>query len=151
MHVTHPLIQEYCEAHSTPEPPYLLKLNRDTHAKVLNPRMLSGHLQGRALAAFSRMINPSRILEIGTYTGYSTLCLAEGLKSGGSLVTLERNDELEPFHKAYFLANPSEINIKTHYGDALISLSELNGYFDLVFIDADKSEWSIYFQLEHGL
>lgn len=145
MEITEPRIQAYCEGHSSPEPPELAKLNRDTHAKVLNPRMLSGHLQGRFLSAIACMIKPKRILEIGTYTGYSTLCLAEGLSDGGHIVSIEQNDELQTVHQRTF--EPSKYDIRMLYGDAKQILLTLEGSFDLVFIDADKSEYEKYLDL----
>jgi caffeoyl-CoA O-methyltransferase len=149
MEITEPRIQAYCENHSSPEPPALSKLSRDTHAKVLNPRMLSGHLQGRFLSAIAFMLKPKRILEIGTYTGYSTLCLAEGLSDGGHIVSIERNDELQTVHEAAF--GDRKYDIRMLYGDAKQLLMGLEGTFDLVFIDADKSEYEEYLNLIEDL
>ncbi len=135
------------EAHTTPETTLLRQLNRDTHAHVLKPRMLSGHLQGRFLSMVSHMVRPTTILEIGAYTGYSAICLAEGLAPGGKLITVEKNEELEErlrgtFHAAG-LANVIELKI----GNALQILPTLTGPFDLVFIDADKENYGNYFDL----
>ncbi|MFN8165859.1 MAG: O-methyltransferase [Bacteroidia bacterium] len=140
-------ISEYSENHTTPESEILKELNRETHAKVLMPRMLSGHLQGRLLSMISRMIAPENILEIGTYTGYSALCMAEGLAPGGILHTIDINDELTPMVKKYVEKSGllSSFNILT--GNALDIIPTLQGPFDLVFIDADKVNYSRYFEL----
>lgn len=138
-------ILRYCESHSMPEPKSLTELSRLTQAKVLNPRMLSGHLQGRILTMFSKLIQPDNILEIGTYTGYSTLCLCEGLTPGGHITTIEINDELEPYFKPAFDSSPWAKQITSLIGDAKSLLRELNGPFDLVFMDADKSEYPAYY------
>ncbi|MFN8153585.1 MAG: O-methyltransferase [Bacteroidia bacterium] len=137
----------YCEAHTSPESDLLQQLNRETHAKVLNPRMLSGHLQGRFLAMISRLYRPQVILEIGTYTGYSALCLCEGLPSDGKLITIDINDELEEFAKRFFDASSYANNIVQHIGDARNIIPGLNITPDLVFIDADKENYPTYFQL----
>ncbi|HZY80286.1 MAG TPA: O-methyltransferase [Cyclobacteriaceae bacterium] len=137
----------YSEAHTSPETSLLKKINRDTHANVLKPRMLSGHLQGRFLSMISKMIRPASILEIGTYTGYSAICLCEGLKPGGKLITIERNEELEDKLKGFFKEASLEQSIDLRIGDARKILAELNGTFDLVFIDADKENYSTYFDL----
>ena len=140
-------LSEYAGEHTSPETPLLRKINRDTHAKVLKPRMLSGHLQGRLLSMIAHMIKPSAILEIGTYTGYSAICLCEGLGPGGKLVTLEKNEELESILKTYFkeagLANTIDLRI----GNALKIIPTLDQKFDLVFIDADKENYSNYYDL----
>jgi len=138
-------IINYCEQHSMPEPQPLRELSRLTQAKVLNPRMLSGHLQGRFLALLSKLIRPKHILEIGTYTGYATLCLCEGLDEEGQVTTIEINDELEPYYKKAFDSSPWANRITPMIGDAKLLLSELSGPFDLVFIDADKSEYPDYY------
>lgn len=137
----------YTEQHTTNENDLLKQINRDTHAHVLRPRMLSGHLQGRILSMISHMIKPDRILEIGTYTGYSALCLAEGLSEHGKLITIDINEELEQRVRNYFSNAPlaSKIDYKT--GDALIIIPELPEVFDLVFIDADKENYGRYFDL----
>lgn len=137
----------YCEAHTTPEDPLLRKITRETQAKVLMPRMLSGHLQGKMLELITKMIQPEMILEIGTYTGYSGICLARGLKKGGKLITLDINDELETMARGFFEASGLADQIEYRLGNALNILPTLNGPFDLVFIDADKFNNAIYFDL----
>jgi caffeoyl-CoA O-methyltransferase len=140
-------IQRYAEQHTSPESELLRKINRDTHAKVTMPRMLSGHLQGRFLAMVSQMIRPHRILEIGTFTGYSALCLAEGLPSGGTLVTIDINEELEDKVRTYFQESGLADRIDYRTGNAATIIPSLGGQFDLVFIDADKENYSRYFDL----
>lgn len=134
----------YAELHSSPESELLQNLNRETQSKVIMPRMLSGHLQGRALAMFSRMIRPSRILEIGTYTGYSALCLAEGLNDDGKLITIDINDELEEMVSRYIAESPFNKKIEFLHGDALNLIPVINETFDLVFLDADKEHYPHY-------
>ena len=138
-------LQRYAEQHTSPESDLLKKINRDTYAHVLMPRMLSGHLQGRVLSMISNMIKPQRILEIGTYTGYSALCLAEGLSPGGKLITIDINEELEKKVRDHFAEWQDKIEYKI--GNALDIIPTLNEIFDLVFIDADKSNYSKYFDL----
>ena len=140
-------ILAYSEKYSTEESAILKKLNRETQANVLMPRMISGHLQGRILSMFSRMIQPSSILEIGTYTGYSAICLAEGLTTDGIIHTIDINDELTPLVKEYVSQTGmiNKFNILT--GDALNLIPTLSGPFDIVFIDADKVNYSKYFDL----
>ena len=140
-------INDYSENHTSPERDLLAKLNRQTHAKILNSRMLSGHLQGRVLAMFSLMMRPDRILEIGTYTGYSALCLAEGLTENGKIITIDVNEELEDFARSFF--NESVYKEKINYiiGDAAEVIPTLNETFDLVFIDADKMSYQKYYDL----
>lgn len=140
-------LQAYVEAHTSPENDLLRQLNRDTHARVLRPRMLSGHLQGRLLAMFSRMLRPRRILEIGTYTGYSALCLAEGLTNDGRLITLDNNEELETLARSYWNQSPWADRIDFRLGNAPDLIPTLPDVFDLVFIDADKANYSLYFDL----
>jgi caffeoyl-CoA O-methyltransferase len=140
-------LNDYVENHTKGESPLLSELNRETHMNVLIPRMLSGHLQGRVLSMFSKMLSPSSILEVGTYTGYSALCMAEGLKEDGVLNTIDINEELEDLCTRYFSASPYGENIKMHVGNALDIIPELPGSFDLVFIDADKENYSNYFDL----
>ncbi|PWJ54523.1 putative O-methyltransferase YrrM [Dyadobacter jejuensis] len=140
-------IESYCELHSDPESDLLSKLNRNTQANVLNPRMLSGPLQGRLLSLFSGMINPKRILEIGTYTGYSALCLAEGLSDDGKLITLDINEELETMARSYFDDSPYSQKIDYRIGNALDLIPEIDEVFDLVFIDADKINYQAYYDL----
>jgi caffeoyl-CoA O-methyltransferase len=140
-------IQQYSEAHTTPESDLLKKISRDTHAQVMMPRMLSGHLQGRVLSMISQMIRPKRILEIGTYTGYSAICLAEGLAADGKLITLDINDELEDRVRAYFKQSRMDDRISFMIGNALKIIPTLPDRFDVVFIDADKENYSRYFDL----
>ncbi|KAA9333555.1 O-methyltransferase [Adhaeribacter soli] len=140
-------LQQYCDDHTSPEPELLKKLNRETHAKVMMPRMLSGHLQGRTLAMFSQMLRPQQILEIGTYTGYSGICLAEGLAENGTLHTIDINDELEDMVRRYFQEAGLENKVNYYLGNALEIIPTLNQTFDLVFIDADKINYSHYFDL----
>lgn len=140
-------IAEYAEAYSQREPDLLQELNRETQAKILYPRMLSGHLQGRFLSAISRMIKPQHVLEIGTYTGYSALCLAEGLAPGGKIITLDVNDELHDIAMRYFGKAGLENTIDLINGNALEIIPTLKQEFDLVFIDADKINYSNYFRL----
>jgi len=140
-------IQKYVEAHSDPESKLLMDLNRETHAKVMMPRMLSGHLQGRALSMISHMLRPSRVLEIGTYTGYSALCMAEGLAEGGKIITLDKNEELEVMVRGYFEKAGYADVIDLRLGNALELIPEIDGPFDLVFIDADKANYYNYFKL----
>ena len=138
--------EEYILAHSDQEPDYLAKINRATHLRMLNPRMLSGHLQGRVLAMFCQMIQPKRILELGTYTGYSALCMAETLPDDGVLYTIECDDELESFILQNFASVLHGEKIKLHIGTALKVIESLDEVFDLVFIDADKREYLAYFE-----
>lgn len=147
MHFLDPKLEDYLSSHHDAEPPLLAELNRETHLKVLQPRMLSGPLQGRYLAMLSKMIRPKFILEIGTYTGYSALCLAEGLYKGGELHTLEINDELETFCKSYFSRSAYKDQIHLHIGDALRTLESLQRDWDLVFIDADKPCYLDYYKM----
>ena len=145
--ITHPLIQHYSEEHTSQENTLLQRINRDTQAKVLMPRMLSGHLQGRFLSMISRMIKPTTILELGTYTGYSALCLAEGLPPTGKLITLDANEELEDTVRGYFTASPYAAQLDYRIGKAADIIPQLTESFDLVFIDADKENNSLYFDL----
>jgi len=138
-------LQRYAEQHTSPESDLLKKINRDTYAHVLMPRMLSGHLQGRVLSMISHLLKPQRILEIGTYTGYSALCLAEGLSPGGKMVTIDINEELEKKVRDHFAESQDKIEYKI--GNALDIIPTLNEIFDLVFIDADKSNYINYFDL----
>jgi len=140
-------ILRYSEEHTTFESELLKKINRDTHTEVSKPRMLSGHLQGRVLAMISRMIKPTAVLEIGTYTGYSAICLAEGLSANGKLTTLEINEELEDRVRNYFREAGLEEVIDFRVGNALQIIPTLKATFDLVFIDADKENYSNYFDL----
>lgn len=140
-------IDEYILFHSDEEGDLLTALNRDANVNLLRPRMLSGHLQGRILKMFCRMLNPSRVLEIGTYTGYATLCMAEGMKEGSMLHTLEINDEMEDFIMKYLSRSPHKEKICVHFGDAMKIIPQLDECFDLVFIDADKRLYSDYYDL----
>ncbi|MET7256507.1 O-methyltransferase [Dyadobacter jiangsuensis] len=140
-------IEEYSAAHTEDENALLKSLNRETHAHILSPRMLSGHLQGRFLSMISRMIRPDRILEIGTYTGYSGICLCEGLNPGGKLITIDVNEELESFTRRYFDQTPFKDQIDYRIGNALDIIPTLTDTFDIVFIDADKINYSAYFNL----
>ena len=138
--------EDYCTMNSNQAPGYLLELERETHIKTVNPRMMSGHLQGRLLSMISKMIQPQRILEIGTFTAYATLCLAEGLKEDGVLDTIEVNSELKRFIHKYISMSPYKNSIKTHFGDALKILDNLEGPYDLVFIDAGKDHYIEYYE-----
>lgn len=147
MHFLPSEIAQYAEIHTSPETSLLKKINRETHAHVLKPRMLSGHMQGRFLAGISNMLQPKRILEIGTYTGYSALCLAEGLASDGKLITIDNNDELESKVRGYFKESEYGPKIEFKLGDAKTIIPTLHETFDLVFIDADKENYSLYYDL----
>ena len=136
----------YSENHSDNESELLKKLNRETHLKIAKPRMLSGHLQGRFLSMISNMINPKYILEIGTYTGYSALCLAEGLQKDGKLITIDINEELLEFTQKYFSESKYNTQITPIIGAALNIIPALEHVFDLVFIDADKINYYNYFE-----
>jgi predicted O-methyltransferase YrrM len=140
-------LEDYVISHSQNEPQLLQQLNKETWQKILNPRMLSGAYQGRVLAMISKIINPKSILEIGTYTGYSALCLAEGLQKNGTLITIDKNEELEAFSKKYFNASNYKNQIEQLTGNALEIIPTINKKFDLVFIDADKANYSNYFHL----
>lgn len=140
-------IQDYAEANTQKESEVLGILNRDTYANVLMPRMLSGHLQGRILSLFSKMIQPRNILEIGTYTGYSALCMAEGLQEGGKLHTIDRNEELETRIRKFVSEAGFEDKIELHIGNALDIIPTLDKEFDMVFIDADKENYLNYYKL----
>ena len=142
-----PNITAYSEALTSPESELLQRLNRNTRAHIMAPRMLSGHLQGRFLAMISCMLRPRRILELGTYTGYSALCLAEGLADDGQLITIDQNEELEDFARSYWKQSPFYNKIDFRVGLAADILPTLNETFDLVFIDADKRNNSTYFDL----
>lgn len=140
-----PELEEYILDHISPEPPALKKLNRDTHVGHLYSRMCSGHLQGRILKMITAMIAPKRILELGTYTGYSALCFAEGMPDDAEIHTIEIDDEIEDFTRARFDASPYASRIHFHIGDALEVLPTIPGTFDLVFIDANKRIYTEYF------
>jgi predicted O-methyltransferase YrrM len=140
-------LQRYSELHTTPEDALLQQINRHTHANVLRSRMLSGHLQGRLLAMVSKMLRPERILEIGTYTGYSALCLAEGLTNNGKVITIDVNEELEQRVRAFFSESRFANKIDFRIGDARSIIPSIEEPLDLVFIDADKENYSLYFDL----
>jgi len=148
-------LQEYIELHTTPEGELLSAIARETNLHVLNPHMLSGQVQGELLKMLSRMIRPKRVLELGTYTGYSALCLAEGLTNDGELITIEHNDELEDTIRRHFALSPLGNQITLLIGDAKEVISsqrsavsgQHSGLFDLVFIDADKREYCAYYNL----
>ena len=146
-------LEEYISVHSTPENEVLQAITRDTYVHVLNPHMLSGHVQGRVLSMISYMIRPKRILELGTFTGYSALCLAEGLAEGGKLVTIEHNDELEETIRRNFARSPLGEKIDLLIGEAkeLLHRPSMVDTYDLVFIDADKREYCAYLDLVYPL
>lgn len=147
MHFLPEAIDDYIVAHSAKEPELLSKLDRETNQKVMQPRMLSGHYQGRVLSLLSKMKTPHSILEIGTYTGYSALCLAEGLSKDGLLHTIDVNEELYDFQKKYFEKSEYTSQIKQYLGDATEIIPSIDSKFDLVFIDADKPNYPTYFNL----
>ena len=138
-------INDYCSLYTQKEDEVLYQLHRETHQKILRPRMLSGHLQGQLLTFFSKMIEPEYILEIGTYTGYSAICLARGLKSGGELHTIDVNEELEDFACSFIRKAGLEDCIQMHIGNALQVIPSLEKTWDLVFIDADKENYINYY------
>jgi len=138
---------DYCEKHTSSEDELLQKITRETRAKVLMPRMISGHLQGKMLELFTKMLNPKTILEIGTYTGYSGICMARGLSKEGKLITLDINDELEKMVRGFFEESGLADQIDYRLGNALEIIPELPGPFDMVFIDADKFNYAKYFDL----
>lgn len=140
-------IEEYSDKHTSPESELLAKLNRETHVKILQARMLSGHIQGRVLSMFSHMMRPENILEIGTYTGYSAHCLAEGLTENGKIITIDVNEELEDFTRKFFNESPLADKIDYRIGDAGEIIPTLTETFDMVFIDADKMNYHKYYDL----
>lgn len=140
-------IEAYAEDMSSAETDLLQALQRETYQKVLKPRMISGHLQGRLLSLLSQLISPKRILEIGTYTGYSALCLAEGLSADGQLITIDKNEELYDLQKKYFDQSLYAHQIKQRVGNALDIIPQLDEKFDLVFLDADKANYINYYNL----
>lgn len=142
-----PALEKYVLSHSDEEDQLLCELSRQTHLKYVNPRMVAGHLQGKILEMISKMIRPTTILEIGTFTGYSTICLAKGLTGEGMMHTIEINDELEDFTTSWFVKAGLADKIKLHLGDALSIIPQLNYSFDLVFIDGEKNEYSAYYKL----
>ena len=138
---------KYVESNSQNEPQILKELNRETHLKVLNPRMLSGSYQGRLLSLLSKIISPKSVLEIGTYTGYSALCIAEGLDKNGIIDTIDINEELQEIQNKYFKKSGFEKQIYQHVGNALDIIPKIDKCFDLVFLDADKENYPDYYNL----
>ncbi len=147
MHFISQELENYIEQHSQKEPDLLAALNKETYQKVLLPRMLSGHFQGRVLSILSKLIRPVNILEIGTYTGYSALCLCEGMQENGTLHTIDIKEELVDFQRKHFDKSPWENQIIQHLGEALDIIPTLDLKFDLVFIDADKENYINYFEM----
>jgi predicted O-methyltransferase YrrM len=145
MHFIPEELDDYVVSHTQDEPELLQELNRETYQKIMQPRMLSGHYQGRLLSILSKLINPKTILEIGTYTGYSALCLAEGMQSKGELHTIDIDEELYDFQRKYFDKSGYGSQIYQHLGNALDIIPKLEITFDLVFIDADKENYANYF------
>ncbi|MGY0391751.1 O-methyltransferase [Bizionia sp. KMM 8389] len=146
MHFLSEELDTYVVNHSENEPELLQQLTRETYQKILQPRMLSGHYQGRVLSMISKLVHPKNILEIGTYTGYSALCLAEGIQKEGELHTIDINEELVDFQRTYFDKSDYSHQIHQHLGNALEIIPKLNKGFDLVFIDADKDNYAAYFE-----
>jgi predicted O-methyltransferase YrrM len=147
MHFLSDELDTYVTNHSENEPDLLAQLNKETHQKILQPRMLSGHFQGRVLSMLSKIIHPTNILEIGTYTGYATLCLAEGLAKNGTIDTIDNEEELVDFQRKYFDKSEWKDQIIQHLGEGLDIIPTLNKKYDLVFIDADKENYINYFHL----
>ncbi len=147
MHFISPELENYIEQHSEKEPELLAELNKETYQKILLPRMLSGHFQGRVLSMLSKLVRPVNILEIGTYTGYSALCLCEGMKEKGQLHTIDIKEELVDFQRKYFDKSNWGNQITQHLGEAIDIIPTLDLKFDLVFIDADKENYLNYFEL----
>lgn len=147
MNFINPSLEAYVAKHTEKEPELLQKLARETNLKVLQPRMLSGAYQGRLLALLAKLVSPKRILEIGTYTGYSALCLAEGLQTDGRIDTIDKDEELTDIQRSYFDASGFGKNIVQHLGNAAEIIPTLRGTFDFVFIDADKEQYPRYFDL----
>jgi len=140
-------IEDYIRKNSSKEPKILKDLNKETYLKVLNPRMLSGHLQGRFLSIITKLIKPKKILEIGTYTGYSAICMAEGLIENGIIHTIDINEELVSIQNKYFAKSKCNNSIIQHLGDARNIIKNINEKFDLVFLDADKENYIEYYEL----
>ena len=147
MHFISQELEDYIEKNSQNEPELLAQLNKETYQKILLPRMLSGHFQGRVLSMLSKLIRPNTILEIGTYTGYASLCLCEGLQQNGQLHTIDIKEELVDFQRKYFDKSPWGNQIFQHLGEAISIIPNLDLKFDLVFIDADKENYLNYFEL----
>lgn len=146
MHFLSEALENYIVAHSEEEPSLLTNLTRETHLKVIQPRMITGHFQGRVLSMLSKILYPKNILEIGTYTGYSAICLAEGLRKDGQLHTIDINEELHTIQRNYFDQSDFGQQIIQHTGDALDIIPNLDMVFDLVFIDAEKKSYDAYFE-----
>ena len=140
-------IEDYIRKNSSKEPEILKDLNKETYLKVLNPRMLSGHIQGRFLSIITKLIKPKKILEIGTYTGYSAICMAEGLIENGIIHTIDINEELVSIQNKYFAKSKCNNSIIQHVGDARNIIKRINEKFDLVFLDADKENYIEYYEL----
>ena len=147
MHFISPELEDYIEQHSEGEPALLAALNKETYQKILLPRMLSGHFQGRVLSMLAKLIRPVTILEIGTYTGYSALCLCEGMQDGGQLHTIDIKEELVDFQRKHFDKSPWGTQIVQHLGSAIDVIPTIDLKFDLVFIDADKENYLNYWEL----
>ncbi|TDE06298.1 O-methyltransferase [Flavobacterium hiemivividum] len=147
MHFISQELEDYIEQHSEKEPALLAALNKETYQKILLPRMLSGHFQGRVLSMLAKLIRPVNILEIGTYTGYSALCLCEGMQDGGTLHTIDIKEELVDFQRKHFDKSPWGKQIIQHLGEAVDIIPVLDVKFDLVFIDADKENYINYFNI----
>lgn len=147
MHFISQELEDYVSNYSENEPALLAALNRETHQKILLPRMLSGHFQGRVLSMLSKLIRPVNILEIGTYTGYATLCLCEGMQENGTVDTIDINEELMDFQKKYFDLSEWKGQIFQHLGDATEIIPNLDKKYDLVFVDADKENYLTYFEI----
>ncbi|MFS4494783.1 O-methyltransferase [Maribacter sp. 2308TA10-17] len=146
MHFLSDALENYIKDHSENEPKLLRELTRETHLKVIQPRMITGHFQGRVLSMLSKLIHPTNILEIGTYTGYSAICLAEGLGNDGQLHTIDVNEELTELQRKYFDKSGHGNQIIQHTGDAVNIIPQLDIVFDLVFIDAEKKSYDAYFE-----
>ncbi|WP_027067937.1 O-methyltransferase [Maribacter sp. Hel_I_7] len=147
MHFLSPLLESYLADHSQEEPKLLQELTRETHLKVIQPRMLTGHFQGRVLSLLSKLMNPTNILEIGTYTGYSALCLAEGLQKNGQLHTIDVNAELAQIQRTFFDRSDYGTQIIQHVGNALDIIPKLDITFDLIFIDAEKKQYDNFLEV----
>tara|TARA_R110002051_G_scaffold43769_1_gene89326 strand:- start:11830 stop:12471 length:642 start_codon:yes stop_codon:yes gene_type:complete len=147
MHFLSPLLENYLADNSQAEPKLLQELTRETHLKVIQPRMLTGHFQGRVLSLLSKLMNPANILEIGTYTGYSALCLAEGLQKNGQLHTIDVNAELEQIQRTFFDRSDYGSQIVQHVGNALDIIPKMDMTFDLIFIDAEKKQYNNYLEV----
>lgn len=147
MHFLSEALENYIAQHSEPEPELLQQLTRETHLKVVQPRMITGHFQGRVLSLLSKLVSPKYILEIGTYTGYSALCLAEGLQAEGELHTIDINEELHAMQRRYFDQSGKGGQMKQHTGDAVAIVPQLERTFDLIFIDAEKASYPHYLEV----